>query len=214
MRFDKALLAAAVLIVGDPVNADVLDFEDVAVPRGTISNAGDIVSRGFFFDSTNNHLHPANFAFLDEVDSGSTYLAIHDFDPGNNLRITRVGGGTFGLNSARLAETFTASSGSRLFNATSIKVDGSLLGGGVISLTVALDGIADGAGGAADFQLATFPGWSNLESVLFSGVGGDERSWTIDDINVTIPEPMSLGLAGWGLSALVFRGRRRGPWGL
>src|SRR5262249_16184107 len=86
---------AVILLITRSGTAQFFDFEDDAVPPGNITTDGDIVSNGFLFDSAIDHLHRSNARFTDEVDSGSTYLVIHDYIPGNSLTVSPVAGGTF-----------------------------------------------------------------------------------------------------------------------
>lgn len=123
----------------------------------------------------------------------------------NTITMTPIGGGTFRLNNVQLAEALSPLR-NQAENATSVLITGNIFGGGTVSTTITLDGINDGVGGAADFQLATFnASWDNLTSVVFDGVGGTVSRFAIDNITVNIPEPSSLALAGIGLFALRWR---------
>ena len=200
------------LLAASTVQGAILDFEDVATGLGNVTTDGDIVSGGFLFDSAINHLHRNNEAGHLAA-SGSTNLTIHDLGGINSLTMSAVGGGTFSLNTAQLAESYNSSSGNLSLNASTVTVTGFLFGGGTITQTVTLDGITDGPGGAADFQNVVFgAGWTNLTSVLFDGTGGGEAAWEIDNIGVNqeaVPEPATFAIVGLGALGLAAGALRR-----
>lgn len=202
----STIVATAVLCGSQTTSrAATIDFEDVGVPPLSNITGGDLNSGGYFFDTSENESHRVN-ADPNSADSGSTYLLFHSVVGNNTLTMSQIGGGTFRLNSALLAEGRSPASGSLSDNATSVLVTGNLFGGGTISTTIILDGIVDGPGGVADFQLATFnPGWDNLTSVVFDGVGGNDGRMGIDNIIVNVPEPSSLALVGIGILACAWR---------
>jgi len=207
----SGIVATVVLYGAQTSQAGTIDFEDVAVaPGSNLSFLADLNSGGYFFDTSENEHHLVN-ANVSYADSGSTFLVIHNVVGNNALTMSLIGGGTFRLNSAQLAEGFNHASGSFGDNATSILITGNIFGGGTISTTVILDGINDGPGGLADFQLATFwtggggPAWDNLTSVVFDGIGGNDSRMGIDNIIVNVPEPSSLALVGMGIFACAWR---------
>ena len=51
-----------------------------------------------------------------------------------------------------------------------VSLTGNQFGGGVLSTLVTLDGVADGPGGANDFQSVVLGGWTNLMSVTITGM--------------------------------------------
>ena len=201
----STLVATAVLCGWHSAPAATIDFEDLGIPLGSQTSDGDLNSGGYLFDSDENALKRIN-AFQDYADSGSTYLQIRGLVGDNLVTMSPIGGGTFRLNSLQLGEGFHGGTGSLGDNATSLLVTGNLLGGGTVSTTITFDGINDGPGGLADFQLATFnSGWINLTSVVFDGLGGNDGRLGIDSVIVNVPEPSSLALAGIGILACVWR---------
>lgn len=176
---------------------------------GTTTVTGDILSGGYSFDTFENVSRLVN-GHPEYADSGSTFMAVANQLDENTITMTLIGGGTFRLNNVQLAEALSPLR-NQAENATSVLITGNIFGGGTVSTTVILDGVNDGVGGAADFQLATFnASWDNLTSVVFDGVGdgvsGTFSRFAIDNITVNIPEPSSLALAGIGL--LVLTGRK------
>jgi uncharacterized protein (TIGR03382 family) len=120
--------------------------------------------------------------------------------------MTRNGGGAFDLGSLQIAEYDNDT------YATAVHFNATLVGGGTLSATVAMDGIFDGAGSLNDFQ-SVLLNWSNVLSLSISGSGSDPSNWIVlDNIGVELvnavpaPAPWTLLV----LPALVpLVGRRR-----
>jgi hypothetical protein len=162
------------------------------------------------FDFNGLHFHTIdNTAGGLFVSNGTIFLASEsEVDLGRPITMTRSGGGTFSLDRFDGAETFFASPTWAL-----ITVSGVQQGGGLLSATFTLDGIADGVGGVADFQSFVLS-WTNLTSVTFDGrlVTGARGGFSIDNLVVdgqTVPEPATLLLSGLGLAGLAARRRRK-----
>lgn len=207
----KRMLAFVALILAGAAGsaqATVIDFEDLAVPPGTITNGADLISRGFLFDTLADHSHLANRNVL--ADNGSTYMGIDDVAGENPVTFSQVGGAPFKLTSFDVSEWVEAD-----LHAKQVEVTGHLFGGGTVVALLTLDGIADGPGGLADFQTFTFgKAWGSLSSVTLKGVGstfgGDYVAF--DDIVVdraSVPEPGTLILFGIGSAFALSRRRRR-----
>ena len=130
----------------------------------------------------------------------------------SNLLMTRIGGGTFSLLGFDAAEGFLVLGALIAERARKLRVDGSLSGGGTVSVTFDFDGINDGSGMSADFQNFLLPGsFNNLTAVTWTGLdaNGDPGIFvfSIDNVNVT-PEPTGAALLGLGFLVLIFLRRR------
>lgn len=169
--------------------AATIDFEDLAVPPRTNLWAEDVTSRGFFFDSFQDHVHLDRDNF--RVSNGTTYLATDDVPGFNPLTMSVAGGGTFTLSQLDMGEWWNENATAR-----TVTVTGNFAAGGSIVRTITLDLVFDGAFGANDFQTFTF-NWTNLTSLVFKGNGSlqaGENHFTLDNIVTTnvVPEPANL----------------------
>lgn len=211
-QLKKLATLAALTGVAQCAMAGLVNFEDIGLSAGSTGFAGQFVSQGFLFQSSQNHIHSANQS-APFADSGSANLMFHDNggnNPNNTLTMTRVSGGTFSIQSLWSGEGFTN------FGAASIHVIGNLSGGGTVSTDFTFDGIIDGVNGD-DFELFTFSSaWANLDSLTIVGVGGTpgEHSFSVDNITVDqsssrIPEPATLGLTAAALLGLAASRRKR-----
>jgi len=120
--------------------------------------------------------------------------------------MTQIGGGTFTLNQVDVAELWLPND--PLNDFFYVYITANRLIGGPLSMLVTLDGIRDGAGGADDFQLVTFNGWTGLTDVTFTGrnAAGAFGDYSIDNIvvdGVPVPEPASLTLLVLGSLSLI-----------
>ncbi len=156
--FSFHLGLGVVVLVAGVSHAQVIDFEDNAVPQGTqLTLTSDVISGGFLFDLLTNHGHLSNAGVLANnpwnTDNGGTYLVTDDFNGPNLLTMSPVAGSTFGLFSIDFAEWLgTLAAGANAdFPATSVEVTGFLQGGGTVQQTVIMDFINDGDGPLNDF---------------------------------------------------------------
>jgi len=193
-----------------PAAAATITFDEVFVPPNGDVLGGDVISGGFVFDSSGDHLHRVNGGAA--ASNGTTTLGIHEF-PGfdNIVTIRPLAGGLFSLNAIDFGEWLGSTPH------TNIQITG--VGGSNPSTSFTLDGFMDGPGGGPDFQTLTFDAtWSNLTSVTLNGIGGPLDvngqplgSFVLDNVvvNTEVPEPASLVLLGTGLAAVVRRRLRR-----
>lgn len=202
----KYLLAAAAfaMFAIAPAQANVLTFEGIAD-----TGSPTFTTNGFTFTMSNHYFHMDQFSNNGWAVNGTETVGVHrNLGPVANVTMTS-GAGAFSIQSIDLGE-FYIMNGVR-----TVAVLGNLVGGGTVSTAFTLDGLADGAGGIADFQTFAFGNaWQNLSSVVFSnGEIGNDSSWSFDNINVNnavaVPEPGSMALAALALGLIALPRRRR-----
>jgi hypothetical protein len=163
------------------------------------------------FDFVGDHFHTIDNPTSPTLVSNGTpiyLLSEAESDLGRPITMTQAGGGTFSLLQFDGAETFVTGGIFQFINLVGVQADAT-----VLNLQFALDGVKDGVGGIADFQ--TFlVGWTNLQSVTFSGAlaTGGLGGFSIDNIvvdQVAVPEPATLLLLAGGLGAAAARRRAR-----
>lgn len=208
--FAAVLALSAAVAVAAPV---VMNFDSAAAGYqfGTLVESGyQVTGSGSYFLSLggNRYCSPAC------PDNGSHNL----LSQGATFRFSKVGGAAFTLTSFDGAE---AHMGLSQLWARQIHVVGNLVGGGTVVSDFALDFLNDGPGAGVDFQ--TFglgSAFSNLSSVVFSGVGGSNNWFTLDNVGFgtaqapaqqggNVPEPGSLLLTALALLGVVTSGRRK-----
>ena len=176
----RTLIAAAVLGLSTASVSQASTITFNGVPSSGNPILTTLTTDGFDFNG--DHFHTVDNTAGVLVSNGTIYLASEsESDLGRPFTMTRSGGGTFSLAQFDGAETFFASPTWAL-----ITVNGIQQGGGLLSATFTLDGIADGLpGGVADFQTFAL-GWTNLTSVTFDGrlVTGARGGFSIDNLLV------------------------------
>lgn len=201
-------VSVAVLAVAS--QAAVVGFDDIPVTGNAIQTS--VTSGGYDFNGLHFHIIDSAGPFV--RNASTSYLTAEAAGGlGKAVTMTQTGGGTFSLNSVDVAELWLP--GDALNDFLEVLVTGNVSGGGVLNLTVLLDGIRDGAGGVDDFQAVNFSGWDNLTSVTFTGrnAAGAFGDYSIDSIVVNervVPEPGILALLGIALGGLGFFSRRKG----
>lgn len=185
----------------------IIDFEEVASSGNPILTTLD--SQGYRF--TSSHFHsiddPAASALADN--GSDVYIGHEGGDLGRAITMIQIGGGLFNLASFDMAELWISSPGAYP-NASHVEVHATFSDDSTTTFNLALDGVIDGAGGAADFETAVV-NLTNLKSVRFNGVNpvaGGDFAFAIDNIDAApVPEPATMVALALGAAAM--RRRRR-----
>jgi len=193
----KVAAIALWLVYAAVVQSQVIGFDPPALP-GDTAFVTSYAEAGFLFTTPVGFFHRDSGSDPVFPDNDTAYLAFATLmEP---LVITNAAGLAFSLESVELAEYST------LLGHASIPVVGHRADGSSFSQTLILDGLQDGTGPAADFQLFTLDtAFSDLTHVELQGIG-----YSLDNVAVVvaqIPEPSSaagLALGAW----LLWRARR------
>jgi hypothetical protein len=160
-------------------------------------------SDGYNFTSSGDHFHFGNG--LGGVPVNGTSILLQDRNYVINM--VKAGGGAFDLLSGDFGEDVSFG-----LPATTIRVTGTFSAGGTITQDVVLDG------NSALFQNVALPGFTNLVSVTFDGIGNPStdvvaNGFTLDNLNVqdanVVPEPASIISLGIGAVCAFGAVRRR-----
>lgn len=201
------LAGIAALSLAGAANASVVTFDDLPVSGNDIFT---FVSSGGF-DFNGDHFHIIDTPDSRIVGNGTQFLGAEAAGGlGKAVTMTQAGGGLFSLDGLDVAELWRA--GEPLNDFYQVSLTGNQFGGGVLSSLITLDGIADGPGGANDFQTIALGGWTNLMSVTITGINanGAFGDYSIDNLLVNVvPEPGTYALMLAGLGLVGFMARRR-----
>jgi hypothetical protein len=206
-------IAVVTLVLGScilravPSRADLITFD--TYPSAGSPELVSLNTEGYTF--TSSHFHVLDGYNADIVRNNSPNHIGHEGGSlGRAITMVRNDGLPFRLVGLDIAELWiTGREFPEFPNASHVGVSGSLNGGGVISQSFALDGLASGNPVAGNFQNVVLgPGWTNLVSVTFNGLKSNlpNYAFAIDNIETTIPEPSSFVLlASIGLAMLLSR---------
>jgi hypothetical protein len=159
------------------------DFEDLwGVPGALDSLPVEISSRGFRFTSANSGLSFSNWVARS---SGTFYLTQNAGEGAKEIRMVRADGQPFSLAQFDVAE-------GPQNTAPALRVHGLRSDGTELEREIALDGVADGSGGARDFETVRLdPSWTGLEQVRFTGLAEPGNgTFALDDIVASPPEDL------------------------
>ncbi len=205
-KIATAVAIAATLLTVAPAQATVIDFN--ALPLHTWFQSGTVMTNNGFAIRSNSAGSYQGIVGNTYTcgpacpDNGTNYLLAH----GAGFNFAAVKGSAFSLNSFHGGEAHMGATG---LWAKNIQVTGTLASGGTVVQSFALDWIQDAQGPAADFQQFNLNGFSNLTSVSFTGIGGN-NFFTLDNLNVSeVPEPASFALLGLGLLGLALSRRKQ-----
>lgn len=202
--------ASAALLMSFGAQAALVGFDDIP-NTGNGIQSGTVTSAGYNFTGGHYHIIDSPGAFV--RNASTSYLTAEAANAlGQSVTMTKVGGGTFTLNQVDVAELWLPGDPTNDF--FEVLISANQFGGGVLSMSVTLDGIGDGAGGVADFQTVVLAGWTNLTDVTFTGrnAAGAFGDYSIDNLIVDengVPEPSGLALLALGGLSLVAGAARR-----
>jgi hypothetical protein len=189
MRIVIASLIAGCVLAGSAEAQQQVTFDELSpadIPiLGTVVCAA---KTGFRFYS--DHFHLIGGTVLQDFTSNGTTHIGYESGRGFPITMERVGGGTFSLFSFDAAEFY--SSPTDRPDAETLTITGHQQGGGLVTHTVAIDGIRDGAGGVVDFEHFVLPStFVNLTSVVFTGLRAGDFSGgiAVDNLEYQLASP-------------------------
>ena len=160
-----------ILFAASEASAQILTFDEMDPDPFQGPILGSVTcsaGTGFRFSSDHFHVIDATYGEVFS-NSGTTHLG-YESGRGFPVRLDREGTGTFSLLSLDAGEFYSAPDPDRP-DAEHVLLTGFRADGSVVTHTIDLDGIRDGAGGAPDFQHFLLPAtFVNLRTVVFTGL--------------------------------------------
>ena len=190
------LLVFGLTLGGRAEAQQTITFNDAVPDPGNAILGGVTCSNGTGFNFVSGHFHMLGVggAAFSGYSTNGTVLIGYESGRGFPIEMQRVGAGTFSLLGIDAGEFYATNVPDRP-NANFLTITGNQQGGGVVTHTVALDGIYDGEGGAQDFQHFDLPAtFVNLLSVVFTGTqtNGDSGGVSVDNIVYQLASPQVL----------------------
>lgn len=213
-RFAAFAIAAAIALPSAAVATSV-DFEDLGTAFGQLGTS--FQSGGYQFTVTSGDALLYTPGVVPTVpESGSTSIGLSNqtsapVPVNSSITMTRIDGRAFNLASFRAGEGRVNGQFFAAFSATGLDLSGLSATGGTTTATIDFDGVATG-NGATDLETFSPIGFSNLQSLTFTGFGGTRGgySFLLDDIAVApVPVPAGLPLLVAALGGLAMLRRRR-----
>ena len=182
-KFIAVLIAALGFSAVERAGAEVLSFDEIN-PSGNPTRTSLVCGETNGFQFRSDHFHVVGTVTDTGFSSNGTTHVGYESARGLPITMTRVGNGTFSLQSLDVGE-FWAGSVPAHPDAETVVLTGFKQGGQTVTHTLTLDGIHDGVGGAVDFQHFVLPAtFVDLTSVIFTGLrsGGQEGGLAVDNL--------------------------------
>jgi hypothetical protein len=202
----------------DPVT---ITFDEIGVPGNPLITELDVGEYRFSSIGFHTIANPGGGS-LPLVQNGSFFISEDGGEGEGPITIARLDGFPFALLELDGAEAFLSDVEATLAgfpNAATLEITAQVFGGGTANISLPLDGIKDGLGGAADFQPFTLPAaFCGITSATIWGrtASGADGAIALDNVRVAavIPEPATVVFAIVALAvACAWRKKRRSPCG-
>lgn len=202
MRLTSLLVVVVCSATSSLSARTVIDFDSLTPGgngNGDVGAALDIA--GFRFSST--HFHTlSNFSVIGGLTQNGSpvYIGCEGTGAGSTLTLQRIDGMPFVLQAFDLAECTINQAAYP--SAKTLRIVADLASGTTSTFTFPVDGIADGAGGVADFQ-AVVPNITDAIRLTFDGLsasGANGLAYALDNIDVVdnCGHAYGVGCAGSG----------------